>query len=57
MYLPEVQIGLSIEQQLEDRMLHDQIDQMSEAQIKELLLMTAKMLIQKDNIIKQLVRR
>ncbi len=56
-YLPDLEIGLSLEQQLETRLLNDQLEKMSEQQIKELLLMTAKTIMLKDNIIQQLMRR
>lgn len=48
--------SLTLEQQVELEILTRQVEHLSEAQIKDLLLSTSRLLLQKDNVIRTLIQ-
>lgn len=57
MNLPPLILELSIEQQFELVKLENDILRLSESQAKQLLLETTRLIMLKDNLIKQLVKK
>ncbi|NJP09295.1 MAG: photosystem I reaction center subunit XII [Leptolyngbyaceae cyanobacterium RU_5_1] len=47
---------LSLEQQFQMRLMEESAQQMSQEQMRELLLQTARLLMVKDNVIRNLVK-